>query len=513
MQCVYGIMYLFLGNISGNAIAFGIYFEIMIGRDPLSTDPRQNAERGRVAWLAVGLLTFCAALHIFTRRGGILLSNILASIKVLMILALAIIGFVHAGGRWLQSKPGSINELPVSGSPFNITTVQINNATETNYHSSFANPRHDVASFVQSLLFVSFSYTGYEQPFYVLSEVKQPRRIFPFCTIGGMCLATFLYMLINISYFCVVPHEAYTAVPANSIDMATTFLHYVFDSSTGPRVARRVAAGLICLSILGNVNVMTFTAARVKQEIAKEGILPFSLFFATSYTTPWAWFRNRYWPNNQQTAGEHLTALQSRLRELKIDNPMEKSPSPALLLHWVTSLLLIAATAKLKPATSYSFLTSLYAFINCLVVGVMVGGGLLYLKIDSLIPGRKGRNWANIRSYSPLIDPLHVIIFVCSTAFLVGAAFVPPTQGSAFTKKIQGYLWWTLPTVGIACLLLGVVWWSGLRLLLILRRLEFIVTRTPILDPPDEFGDEILIAELIEHRLETRVDIQYRGHR
>ena len=85
--------------------------------------------------------------------------------------------------------------------------------------------------------------------------------------------------------------------------MATVFFTEVFGNDLAPRVM----SGFIAFSIFGNIVVMTFTASRgttfprnvmealtkgyrlclsptVKQEIAKEGVLPFSLFFATSTT-------------------------------------------------------------------------------------------------------------------------------------------------------------------------------------------------------------------------------------
>lgn len=50
--------------------------------------------------------------------------------------------------------------------------------------------------------------------------------------------------------------------------------------SEGPGAAPRAMTGLVAFSIFGNTLVLTFTAAKVMQEIAEEGILPFSLIFA-----------------------------------------------------------------------------------------------------------------------------------------------------------------------------------------------------------------------------------------
>ena len=145
-------------------------------------------------------------------------------------------------------------------------------------------------------------------------------------------------------------------------------------------------AALIAVSIFGNVIVMTFTAARVKQEIAKEGILPYSLFFATGHTTPLAWLKSRLsrspYPRHSQVANT-----------VNLEDHLEKSPMAALALHWVTSIILVLVTIPLKPSTQYSFLTALYSYVNLNVIGMLVSGGLLYLKLDSFFKGDKGRDW------------------------------------------------------------------------------------------------------------------------
>jgi amino acid transporter len=102
-----------------------------------------------------------------------------------------------------------------------------------------------------------------------------------------MLVAAALFVLVNIACFCAVPKDLIGTQEAP--DMATVFLSQVFGDKTAPRVM----SALIPFSLLGNITVMPFTAARVKQEIAKEGILPFSLPFAAEHTTPWAWLKNR----------------------------------------------------------------------------------------------------------------------------------------------------------------------------------------------------------------------------
>jgi amino acid transporter len=208
-----------------------------------------------------------------------------------------------------------------------------------------------------------------------------------------MFLATILYVLINISYFCVVPEQVYTGLPSNSLNMAGAFLHYLFDESPTPgspgsNTAERVMAALIAVSIFGNVIVMTFTAARVKQEIAKEGILPYSLFFATGHTTPLAWIKSRL-NRPQYNRDSHISM------HVNLEDHLEKSPMAALALHWVTSIVLVLVTVHMKPSEQYSILTGLYSYVNLNVVGLLVSGGLIYLKMDAFFKKDKGRDWNN----------------------------------------------------------------------------------------------------------------------
>jgi amino acid transporter len=497
MTSVYGIMFLILGNISGNAIAFAIYVLIAAGRDPIY-DQSNNYEKKPVIGLAIGVLTFCAAIHVFTRRGGIFINNTFAVLKISMVLMLSILGFVHWGKRYLHSS--GINESPIYNATLaaslhipNITSSGINNAPWTNLdiHTSFRGGSSSVANYVDSFLFVLFSYTGFEQPFYVLSEVARPRKVFPTYTILGMVLTTILYTLVNVSYFCVVPKEAYMSGNNNSIDMAGSFMHYLFDSSMGPQTARRVMAGLTAMSTFGNIIVMTFTSARVKQEIAKEGILPYSLYFATGHTTPWAklqawWRRDTTSTSNHQSSG------------IDLENHLEQTPMAALALHWFTSVLLIAVTSMLKPVTAYAFLVSLYSYVNCAVVGFLVSGGLIYLKLDSYFRGERGRNWANLADFVPWLSPLHAVIYFAATGFFLFATFTPPPLNSTYAKAVQTYQWYLLPTIGLSSLIWGVFWWLGIRWLEYIRRRVFFVVRTAYVEE-DADKNYVQKAEIVEH--------------
>lgn len=128
----------------------------------------------------------------------------------------------------------------------------------------------------------------------------------------------------------------------------------------------------------------------VKQEIAKEGILPSSLRFARSTVTPVAWIRNKL--------------RRSEVAEAELPRS-EETPAMALLLHWTFTMVLIACTSSSAPAIAYQVLISLYSYTLVVLVGLFVSCGLLYLRYNPR------ENWVNTSGFKPWGGPLAAIIY------------------------------------------------------------------------------------------------------
>ncbi|KAL8953687.1 MAG: hypothetical protein Q9222_000471 [Ikaeria aurantiellina] len=413
--CIFGFIYITLANLAGNAIAFGLYVCRATG-----VEARGALVRG----LAVVCLTAACLLHASWRKGGIVVNNALAIIKTLILVAIIVIGFAASAGA-------SFGHGPVHGETVNPKTQDV--TSNFNPHSSFGFASQDVASYADSLLFVTYTFSGYEQPFYVLSEVYRPKKYFAKATIAGQGLAVVLFMLVNISYMCAVSFDKRLD---RDLDMATVFFRETF----GNELAPRIMSGLIALSILGNVVVMTFTASKVKQEIAKEGILPFSLFFASSSTTPWARLRHRFSRSSNSTSRP------------------EQSPSAALFLHWVFSMVMIAATSSTTTDIAYTVLVSLYSYAVVVLLGFFVSGGLLYLRYFS-----ERHTWTATSGFKPWGGPTAAIIYTLVCGFLIFATYIPPPADSPFAKSATRVAWYIIPTAGLASMVAGIAYWWGFR--------------------------------------------------
>ena len=237
-------------------------------------------------------------------------------------------------------------------------------------------------------------------------------------------------------------------------------------------------AGVIAFSIFGNLVVMTFAASRVKQEIAKEGILPYSLFFARGHAT----FIARIWSRYATNPPQHL----------------EQTPIPAMFLHWLSSITLIAAISALKPMAAYTVLASLYAYTMNALVGLVVAGGLLYLY---LTPSRRWDAKLNFRPFGKKLKfPIHALFHLLACIFVLIATFAPPSISSPFWSST----WYVVPTVGISAPMWGLVWWAGIKVRSKSTARELVVHRVPNVEEDEEDpGRYILLSEVVDHAWEV----------
>lgn len=441
---MFGIPFIILGNFAGNGIAFGTYMmHACIG----DTEPSKSSVIG----CAIAGTTLPTLLIIVSRKGGLLLNNTFAIIKVSILVVIIVLGFANAQGE--------------------------NSALE-NFHTdrSFAKPNHGLANYVQPFMFIVYSFTGFEQPFYVLHEVRSPRKTFPRYTVLAMGIVLVLYMLVNISYLCVVPSD----LPglAKEQNMALLFFSRVFNNNNA---APRVMSGIIAFSILGNILAMTYTASRVKQEIAKEGIIPRSLFFSASYTTPYHWWKvRRVEPNDDDPDADH-------------------TPMPALLLHWLASMFMIAVTSMLESAVAYNFLVSLYSYTLMIMTGFFTAAGLVYLGF------KKNRRWRDYSQFHPLGGTWYGAVYALVCGFLLFAAFAPLRDDSPFGFEATGIKSWVVPVIGLSVPFWGVLWYLGLRLLMQIRGKILKVSRLPCIKEDEAVeGQWILKWEIVTHEWHSK---------
>ncbi|KAK0732046.1 amino acid/polyamine transporter I [Lasiosphaeris hirsuta] len=368
--CVLASQMILLGFSSGNSLAFGRYILYAAGGE------LKDSYRARA--VGVACATFAVVLHGVAPKWGIRLFNVLGVFKVFVLLFIVFAGFAALAGHRLVDNPHNFDKA------FAIESGE-------GYGGGGA------YQYCNALLNIVYSYKGWENANYVLSEIKDPRRTLTIAAplaVGGV---TILYVLANVAYFAAIPKAD---LATSDVIVAGLFFKNVF----GDSAAARSLPVFVALSNMGNVLAVSFAHARVNQELAKEGLLPGS----------------RLWASNKPF----------------------NSPAASLFLHWVVTMIVLLAP---PPGPAYNFIINLYTYPGAWI-NSFVAGGLIYLhyqKTEKWDPG-----W---HTYLPVI-----VLFLLCNAFLAIVPFIPPDGD----WNADGYPYYIFPVVGVGVLILGALYWT-----------------------------------------------------
>ncbi|CEI66010.1 High-affinity methionine permease [Fusarium venenatum] len=368
--CVLASQMILLGFSSGNSLAFGRYILYASGRET----PDGWEARG----IAVACITFSVLLHSTLPKWGIRLFNVLGVFKVVILLFIVFSGFAALAGHRRVPNPHNFDNA-----------FRIEDGDGYGGGGAYA--------YSNALLNIIYSYKGWENANYVLGELKNPRKTLAVAApiaIGGV---TILYVLANVAYFAAIPKSD---LAKSEVIVAGLFFRNVF----GESAAARSLPAFVALSNLGNVLAVSFAHARVNQELAKEGMLPFS----------------RFWASNKPF----------------------NSPAPSLFLHWIVTVVVLLA----PPAgPAYNFIVNLYTYPGAWING-FVTAGLIYLHWS------KSENWK-----SPWYTYLPIsVLYLLANIFLAFVPFIPPDGD----WNADGYPYYVFPVVGVGVLILGAVYWT-----------------------------------------------------
>jgi len=185
--------------------------------------------------VAIGITVAVSALNYVGVRWGALANNLTASVKILALLALGLVGPLLGQGSAENLRP------LVSG-------------------VASAAP---LAAFGLALSPVLFSYLGWNASIYVASELRDPGRTLPLSLFGGLALCTLIYMVVNAVYFFAIPVEQLRGVD-NVGEAAARALF-------GP-LGGTLVAGFVLASILGTLNATILVGPRVAYAMALDGL-------------------------------------------------------------------------------------------------------------------------------------------------------------------------------------------------------------------------------------------------
>lgn len=385
--CMFMSYVVLLGFSTPNCIVMGQYTIFALGFTPTTFNVRT---------IAVLVITCSCILHARYPRLGLQTINILGIAKMLTL------AFIVAAGL-----AASITQFTYLRS-----TAPTDSPLYTNFHprSLFAGTSRSPYAHATALLKILYCFRGYNTANTVLGSLKRPIPTLKRSAPIALSLVSASYLLTNLAYFAVIP-----AASLRNLDtlIAAHFLRQVFGSNV---LGERILPWLVISSAFGNVAATSFAQATVNQELARDGLLPWSNFFAA-------------------------------------ESPWNRSPAAGLLLHWAVSVLVIVLP---PPGPIYEFLVELGGY-PVSVISVAVAGGLLYLQFS------RRERW---RSPIPA-SKIATGIFLASNLLLLVFPWVEPnTARNATTATKKRFVYYAYPACGVGVLALGAyywVWWRYMR--------------------------------------------------
>lgn len=299
--CVYAFQMVLLGFSSGNSFAFGKYLWFAF----TGIEADENDWNSKL--IGVACITFCIFLHIRFPNQGTSLFNFLGVFKVLILILIVVLGALVGFGAI---------DLPPT-----------DNFTDVWKGSNATNNSNSYYSVSVALLEIIYSFKGWENANYVLSEVEDPYLVLTVAAPLAVLLVTILYFLVIISYLVVIPK---TELLSSGVLVAGIFFNKIF----GESATSKVLPIMIALSTLGNVLVVSFAHSHVNQELARNNYLPFSRYF--------------------------------------------ENINHSLILHWAISVFILVA----PPSSEiYEFVVNLYIYPGTWI-NLFITVGLIYLRLN-----------------------------------------------------------------------------------------------------------------------------------
>ncbi|KAK3905511.1 amino acid permease-domain-containing protein [Staphylotrichum tortipilum] len=374
-----------LGFTASNCIVFGEYVLFALGAG--ASAGHEAGSPAQVRLLAVALMTSITVLHGCFLRAGIALQNVLGWVKIGLVVFMTLASGLVVTGHY---NIADMNSGDRGGSRFPATWDGMWEGSVWNW------------GVISSALFkVFYSYAGVQNVNNVMNEVRNPVRTLRTAAPAALATACLLYLLINVAYFLVVPLDD---IKEGGELVAALFFERVF----GQNLGKLLLPLAVAVSAAGNVMVVTFALARLNQEIARQGLLPF---------------------------GDTLSS----------SRPFG-APMGGLILHYVPSVIVIC----IPYSNIYSFILNVEGY-PAQIFSLAISLGLLRLRWTR--PDLK-------RPYRAFLPAVWFMAFVSSA--LICSPFVP-RRGEDWVSHLSRV---SYALVGISVIIFGVLYWAVLTLLL-----------------------------------------------
>jgi len=201
------------------AMAFGEYGKAVIP----SVDPLV---------LAIGVVWLVSLVQLSGLRHSSTFQLIATILKVLLIVAFLVSGFLIAAPQPLSFAPSSSDFAHILSAPFAI-----------------------------SLVFVMYSFSGWNAATYIIGEMRQPERNVPRAMLAGTLIVLLLYVALNAVFLHTAPIDKL----AGQLDVARVSGSYIFGEVGG-----RIVGAMICFGLISSISAMMWIGPRVMMTMGED---------------------------------------------------------------------------------------------------------------------------------------------------------------------------------------------------------------------------------------------------
>ncbi|KAN0062052.1 methionine permease [Thecaphora frezii] len=237
---MYAAQAFLLGGAAGNSYVAGRY---LLSAGGVTSE---WGSRG----IGAGILITVLIVHGTLLKWGLRFQNIVGLLKLVVLVIIAFSGFAALAGHTKVQPPPS------------------------NFKNVFAGSRSDVYGTVSCLYNAVWSYVGFTNIFYAMSEIKRPIRTMKIAGPAAIVVITVLYMLVQVAYFAAVPREE---ILGSTQVIAALYFRNMFGHSS-----ERALSVLVALSATANVFSVVFSNGRLVQAMGRDSLIPLPKLFASN---------------------------------------------------------------------------------------------------------------------------------------------------------------------------------------------------------------------------------------
>ena len=187
----------------------------------------------RPEWIGTTAIVAAGLMHGLRLRTGLVLQNVAVGLKLLMIAAFIVLGFLR-----IPAQPDSVAIEPRG---------------------------FELTAFAVTLVWISFAYSGWNAAVYVAGEVREPERNLH----RSLCLATGLVVVMYLTLNAVFVYSAPVATLAGRAEVGA-----IAAEALGGRALRQIVSVLVSLALFTSISSMVMVGPRVYARMAEDGLFP-----------------------------------------------------------------------------------------------------------------------------------------------------------------------------------------------------------------------------------------------